>query len=422
MNLNDMILLSTDDHLIEPPDTFEGHWPAQYKDQAPKLVLNKDTGLDEWIFQGVSVGTNGLGAVVSWPKQEWGFDPVGYSEMRPGVYNLHEKVRDMNVNGVLAATTFPTFPGFAGTHMANLPDKQLSLMGIQAVNDYILDEIVGSYPGRFMPLCILPYYDIDESVKEIHRIAKKGCVTVSIPETPYGLGMPDYASGYWDPIFKAINEHGIVASLHIAGGFSLLQRPKNARPDDTITLAPLISAITGTDLMLSGVLRRFPDTKIAMSEGGLAWISGWLDRMDRHIINQAWTGLDTLPPGMTPTDVWRKNFLACFITDKTALRLRDRIGVDTISWECDYPHSDSTWPYSPEVLLKELDGAGCTDEEIEKITWQNVARFFNWDPFKHTPREQATVGALRALSKDVDISETSKAEYRRRYEAANASA
>ena len=234
--------------------------------------------------------------------------------------------------------------------------------------------------------------------------------------------MPDFASGYWDPVFKAINEHGIVASLHIAGGFSLLQRPENARPDDTITLAPLISAITGTDLMLSGLFRRFPDTKIAMSEGGLAWIFGWLDRMDRHIVNQAWTGLDTLPPGMTPTDVWRKNFLACFITDKSALRLRDRIGVDTISWECDYPHSDSTWPYSPEVLLQELEGADCTDEEIEKITWQNVARFFNWDPFAHTPREQATVGALRALAKDVDVSETSKAEYRRRYEEAIASA
>jgi predicted TIM-barrel fold metal-dependent hydrolase len=299
-----------------------------------------------------------------------------------------------------------------------LPDKKLSLTAIRAVNDYILDGIAGTYPGRFMPLCILPYYDIEASVIEIHRIAKKGCVTVSIPETPYGLGLPDFASGHWDPIFRAINDHGIVASLHIAGGFSLLQRPKDTRPDDIVILAPLISTITGTDLMLSGVLRRFPDTKIAMSEGGLAWIPGFLDRMDRHITNQAWTGLDTLPPGLSPSDVWKKNFLACFITDKSALKNRDRIGIDTISWECDYPHSDSTWPFSPELLLEELEEADCTDEEIDKISWENTAKFFNWDPFKHTPREQATVGALRALSKDVDVSETSKAEYRRRYETA----
>ena len=70
------------------------------------------------------------------------------------------------------------------------------------------------------------------------------------------------------------------------------------------------------------------------------------------------------------------------------------------------------------MLLEELEAADCTDEEIDKISWENTTKFFNWDPFKHTPREQATVGALRALSKDVDVSETSKAEYRRRYETA----
>ena len=83
------------------------------------------------------------------------------------------------------------------------------------------------------------------------------------------------------------------------------------------------------------------------------------------------------------------------------------------------PHSDSTWPHSPEILKSELDAARCTDEEIDKITFANAARFFDWDPFAHTLREQATVGALRARATDVDISETSKEEYRRRYELAN---
>ena len=115
------------------------------------------------------------------------------------------------------------------------------------------------------------------------------------------------------------------------------------------------------------------------------------------------------------TEVWKKNFMACFITDPTGLRTRDRYGVETISWECDYPHSDSTWPYSPEVLIQELEAAKCSDAEINMITHENVARFFDWDPFKHTPRDQATVGALRALATDVDVSETSKLEYKRRW-------
>src|SRR5204863_185200 len=84
------------------------------------------------------------------------------------------------------------------------------------------------------------------------------------------------------------------------------------------------------------------------------------------------------------------------------LLLRDRIGMDNIAWECDYPHTDTTWPESPEFSWNELQGAKCTDDEIHKITWQNACRFFDWDPFEHTPKEQATVGALRALATDGD--------------------
>ena len=391
MNIDDMILLSIDDHIIEPADTFAAHFPASMKDDAPKLVKNPDNPeVDAWIFQGVSVGSPGLSAVVSWPKEEWNFDPTGLAEMRPGTYDIHQRVRDMNVNGVLAGMNFPTFPGFAGTHLASLP--------------------------------IIPFFDIEESVKEIHRLAAKnvGCRSITMPETPYGIGQPDFASGHWDPVFKALVDTNMVASMHIGGGFGLLKRPENTLPDDIVILAALVSTIAATDLLTSGVLKRIPDIKFAMSEGGLGWIPFLLDRMDRHMVNHSGTHLDSLPKGKSPTQVWKDNFLACFITEPTALLTRERYGVETIAWECDYPHSDCTWPYSPELLLKELNAANCSDDEIDLITWKNVARFFDWDPFKHTPKEQATVGALRSLAQDVDTSTTSKSEYRARYETAHA--
>lgn len=112
--------------------------------------------------------------------------------------------------------------------------------------------------------------------------------------------------------------------------------------------------------------------------------------------------------------------MACFITEPTALITRERYGTHTIGWECDYPHSDCTWPNSPELLYKELTAAGCSDKDIDMITHENVANFFSWDPFQFTPKEQTTVGALRSLAKDVDTSTTSKDEYRTRYEAAHA--
>ena len=83
------------------------------------------------------------------------------------------------------------------------------------------------------------------------------------------------------------------------------------------------------------------------------------------------------------------------------MRNRDLIGIDNITWECDYPHSDSTWPEAPEKLWASLDGV--PDDDIHKITWQNTTRHFQYDPFKHIPKEQCTVGALRAQAKDVDL-------------------
>ena len=96
--------------------------------------------------------------------------------------------------------------------------------------------------------------------------------------------------------------------------------------------------------------------------------------------------------------MFREHILACYITDPSGLLLRDRIGIDNIAWECDYPHTDTTWPESPEFAWKEFQDAGCRDDEIHKITWENACRFFGWDPFAHTAKEQATVGALRALA------------------------
>jgi hypothetical protein len=139
--------------------------------------------------------------------------------------------------------------------------------------------------------------------------------------------------------------------------------------------------------------------------------------MERQYSRQTWIGSDL--GGLSPTETFRRHFLACFICDESGLLLRDRIGIDNIAYEVDYPHSDCTWPNSPEELWEHLELARCSDAEIAKITWENAARWLRWDPFRHVPKEQATVGALRARAKDVDLRTRSKAQYRADYEAAH---
>jgi predicted TIM-barrel fold metal-dependent hydrolase len=413
VNPDDLILVSIDDHVVEPPDMFQRHMPERYRDEAPHV--EHIDGVDRWFFQGQECGPLGIGAVVTWPKHEWDMDPVAFAEMRPGAYDVHDRVRDMNVNGVLASMCFPTFPGFAGTWLAQAGDTRLSAIAVAAYNDWHIDEWCGAYAGRFIPLAIAPLGDFDAVVREIRRVADKGCTAMSFPEVPYGAGLPGFYGDEWDKVFAALCDVDMAICMHIGGAFRLLPRPEGATTDQLIIMSPQLSALAATDLIASGTLTRFPDLKIAMSEGGIGWIPFFLDRLDRHLENQTWTGLDL--GGFTGTELFRKHFLGCFITDPSALRIADRIGLDAIAWECDYPHSDSTWPHSPELLLAECESAGLDDRAISKMTWENACRFFRFDPFAHTTREEATVGALRKLNPELDITETSKAEYRQRYAA-----
>jgi predicted TIM-barrel fold metal-dependent hydrolase len=359
----------------------------------------------------------GLNAVVSWPKEEWGFDPTTYAEMRPGAYDVHERVRDMNRNGILASMCFPSFVGFSGRYFQESDDKDLALVMTQAYNDWAIDDWAGSYPGRFIPLAIPPVWDPEALAAEVHRVAKKGCRAMTMPELPHIQGLPSYHNkDYWDPFFRAASEENVVMCLHIGQGFGAINNAPDAPIDNLIILSTQISTLAAQDLLWGPAFRDYPDLKVAWSEAGIGWIPFYLDRCDRHYTNQTWLNHDF--KGKLPSDIFREHSLACYVTDPSSLKIYKDIGVDIIAWECDYPHSDSLFPDAAEFVLAEMEQASVADEDVHRITWRNTCRFFDWDPFAHIPQEQANVGSLRALSQDVDTTIRSKNEWRRRYETA----
>ncbi|WP_040782778.1 amidohydrolase family protein [Rhodococcus ruber] len=410
MQIEDMILVSIDDHVVEPPDMFKNHVPAQYQDQAPRVIVD-DKGIEQWVYQGKVTGNMGLNAVVSWPPEEWGMDPATFAEMRPGVYDVHERVRDMNRNGIFASMNFPTFTGFSARHLNHYQDP-VTLIMVAAYNDWHIDEWAAAYPDRFIPIGLLPTWNVEGMVKEIHRIAAKGCRAVTMPELPHLEGLPSYHDlEYWGPVFEALSETGVVMCLHIGSGFGVLNMAPDAPIDNMIVLATQISAIAAQDLLWGPAMRTYPDLKFAFSEGGIGWIPFFLDRCDRHYTNQRWLRRDF--GNKMPSEVFRDHSLACYVTDPTALKVRNEIGIDIIAWECDYPHSDCFWPDAAEKVHAELTAAGASDSDIDKITWQNSCRFFDWDPFKNVAKEEATVGHLRKLAADVDVSIRPRAEWAR---------
>ena len=113
MQLEDLILVSVDDHLIEPASLFADHIDAKYKSRAPR-VQHKN-GTDSWTFEGTVYPSIGLNAVAGRPLEEYGMEPTSYEGMRKGCYDVDARIDDMNANGLLGSLCFPTFPGFAGT-------------------------------------------------------------------------------------------------------------------------------------------------------------------------------------------------------------------------------------------------------------------------------------------------------------------
>jgi hypothetical protein len=217
-------------------------------------------------------------------------------------------------------------------------------------------------------------------------------------------------------MLEAIIDENMVLCLHIGGASGLITLAPEAPIDHTIVIPTQVTMLVAQDLLFGPTLRKDPDLRVALSEGGIGWIPFYLERADRHFKNQTWINNDF--GGKLPSEVFRDHFLACFITDPSGLDAQHRIGVDILSWECDYPHTDTTWPESPELLWRELQASGTTDENIDKITWQNALRFFDWDPFTHMPKDQCSVGSLRALAANVDTTRMSKDEWRKQNEAA----
>ena len=150
LSIDDLVLVSVDDHLVEPPDMFERHVPAKYRDRAPRI--EERNGAQVWVFEGKVTPNIGLAATVGRPREELGLEPNRFEQMRRGCYDVHARVQDMNANGTLASLCFPTIPGIHGGLFSTVADREVGLVVLQAYNDWHMDEWVGAHPTRFLPM------------------------------------------------------------------------------------------------------------------------------------------------------------------------------------------------------------------------------------------------------------------------------
>ncbi|HEY3723065.1 MAG TPA: amidohydrolase family protein [Acidimicrobiia bacterium] len=374
---SDVQPISVDDHVVEPSHVFVDHIEPRFRDRAPRIV--ERDGAEGWLWEERFYPLTFQGNAKTRrfrPGEEGRGDDLfarRYEDMIPAAFDVHERVRAMDDDGVWAELLFPTFPRFGGTQFLDAEDRDLALAMVRAWNDWMIDEWCAAYPERFIPQTLIPLWDLSAAVQEIERCADKGSRAVLFVENPHPLGLPSFPTGHWRPVFEACNATGLPLSMHIGTSSGLIRPSPESNPSVGIALCGINSMSALGDLIFSGVFNGLPDCRVALSEGGAGWVPYVLERLDYTWKRSRYEGLanEVLPSEVFAAHVW-----VCMISDEYALRNRDLIGIDKIMWEADFPHNDSNWPDSRKVLEDALSDV--PDDDARRIAETNARQLYRF--------------------------------------------
>jgi predicted TIM-barrel fold metal-dependent hydrolase len=391
-------IVSVDDHVIEPPSVWVDRLPKRYLDVGPRVVdkplkdityvggvLTWEEGerpddgpmCSWWFFEDLHYPMVRTHAAVGFSRDELQMKGITYDEMLPGAWQLKSRLADMDRNHVEASLCFPSWVRFCGQALSEGHDKELGLECVRAYNDWMVDEWCGDSGGRMIPLCLIPLWDANLAAAEIRRNAARGVRAVAFSEIPHNLGLPSIHSGYWDPMFEACSETGTVVCMHIGSGSKMPSTSPDAPGAVGSALVHSNVTFSLVDYLMSGVFVRFPNLKVMYSEGQAGWLPYILDRVD--IVwdeNRAWGGVaDKVPE--PPSTYFKDHVTMCIFQDKVALQSLHLIPVETLTFEVDYPHSDSTFPRSKEIAERHM--AGLQQSEVDLIIRDNAIRLLHLD-------------------------------------------
>jgi predicted TIM-barrel fold metal-dependent hydrolase len=388
-------IISVDDHVVEPPDLWTNRLPSKYLDRGPRVVrergrfdltglgwVNDDNGdwADVWHYDDLISPLMKLSAASGF--EDIGFGAVTFDQIRPGCWHQKDRLVDMDANHMDASICFPnTLPRFCGQAFAEREDKELALLCVRAYNDWMIDEwCAGDGRGRLIPLTMVPLWDAQLAADEVRRCGAKGSFAITFSENPYPLGLPSIHSGVWDPMFAACEETGTVLCMHI-GSSSKMPGTSPDAPfiiSSTLTFQNAMGSLL--DFVFSGTLARFPNLVLAYSEGQVGWMPYLFERMDKLWHERSDNSFGTSLPE-PPTSYIKGRVYGCIFDDETGLANRDRIGMDVICFETDFPHADSTFPRSEEVATEICTNAGLNEQETYKLLRGNAIKAFGLERY-----------------------------------------
>ncbi|MFN8028468.1 MAG: amidohydrolase family protein [Acidimicrobiia bacterium] len=361
-NLNDVLgidadapVIDVDTHLTEPPTLWTDHAPAKYRDRVPHVeVLD---GKECWIFDGDLLGRAGSSSAVDVDgnkKYGLSFIEDGYPEISAAAWQIDARLAHMDEHGIHAAIVYPNTVGFGGQKFMDCKDEELRLVTIQAYNDYsaAMQEESGQ---RLFGIAITPWWDLDLTIKELHRCAAMGIRGVNLGTGPHLHGMADLGERFWDPLWETVAELELPVNFHIGASSDTMSwfgsSPWPSHDMDTklgigSAMMYLSNASVMANLIFSGVCERHPDVQFVSVESGVGWIPFFLQSLDYQQV-QSMPGTLGTKFSLTPTEYFQRQMYGCFWFEDAGLASAvAALGDDRVMFETDFPHPTCLYPDS----------------------------------------------------------------------------
>jgi len=364
-------VVSSDSHVVEPPDLWQRHIEPKYRDRAPHLKRG-EKGDVYWCDGGVTLVDVALLSSGGKNPEEIDLDTARYDrDVRKGGYDPKARLADMAMDGIDAEVLYPTL----GLRMYEIQDLGYRKACFEAYNRWLAEEYVKGHRDIFRGVAMVTLDDIPWSVEEARKAKKAGLDGLMISVTSHDRR---YESTVFDPVWAVAEELEMPVTMHLA---TMRSKMVLETPPDTIEMC-LEAAWTLGTLIFSGVFLRFPKLKVISAENDAGWMAYYLWRSDfskggnlKRITRGRGHALSS--QSLLPSEIFRRNVYMSFQRDRSAVQMRQLIGPDNLMWGADYPHLEGTWPISRQTF--DWLFAGIPEADKRKMIRDNCAKLYGWE-------------------------------------------
>src|SRR3954447_6681943 len=387
--LPDVCVIDVDTHLTEPHDLWTSRAPKKFVDRVPHVEIVD--GLSTWVVDdGAKLGRALAASVIRKDKSKMlgagEFFLKEIDEVHPAASTVGPRLEFMDELGIWAQIVYPNAVGFGGQGFGKIDDLELRNLCATIWND-AMAEMQEESGQRMFPMGIIPWWDLDASVREVERMQELGLRGVNTNADPQNQGGLDLSDPYWNPLWEVMQEYDMPLNFHIGGSVSQSSFAGNAKwpsynDDEGLALGSAMlyvgNARVIANMLYSGVLEHFPRLKVVSVESGVGWIPFMLEALDYQLDETAPHLLGTRL-SMKPSEYFRRQMYACFWFENRGLvKAIEALGVDNCMFETDFPHPTCLYPDSLGHIADVL--ADVDPSFRRKVLSENAARVYRIPP------------------------------------------